>query len=397
MRIRTTLTSLALLLFISLFANCGGSGRVKIDWTPVHAVNAVAPTVKVYIENSGSMDGYSCDGSQFKDAIHYIVNELDGYADTTELNFINSEVIPFSGDLNDFTLNLNPTSFQSYGGNRASSQLDVMFEKILKQMDDKTISVFTSDCILGVPYGQTSHFLNIVSDNVKSVFAKHIKKHQDFGVEIFCLSSKFVGNYYQYGQQPRKINCNRPYYVWFIGSQRLLGEMNKRIHLEKIPGSYLYEVGFSTCSSISFTITNEHGKSFGEGHSESRVSNSKGTFIIKADLSSTLQDDRTLCDMKNFIINPRTALVKLESVESNADADKDIFSHKITFKVFDKAHGIHPSIRVKTFDVPAWVGAMNDLSGSDMKKTQGIGFIINGVASAFSDNSKIKGINFNIK
>ena len=48
------------------------------------------------------MDGYMCDGAELKDAIYGYVSKLNSFSDTTELNYINSQIIPYKKGLKSF-------------------------------------------------------------------------------------------------------------------------------------------------------------------------------------------------------------------------------------------------------------------------------------------------------
>ena len=51
-----------------------------VKWETVKKELPVStPQIKVYIENSGSMDGYMGDGSQLKDAVYSYVSSLASY------------------------------------------------------------------------------------------------------------------------------------------------------------------------------------------------------------------------------------------------------------------------------------------------------------------------------
>lgn len=60
------------IVLLVLFSVCISSCRKKVEVNAEPGkiiVPSKQPALKVYIENSGSMDGYMCDGSQLKDAI----------------------------------------------------------------------------------------------------------------------------------------------------------------------------------------------------------------------------------------------------------------------------------------------------------------------------------------
>ena len=93
---------LSILSFIALVVlnSCGGR-NVIVTWDNIQQpISSNNFKLKVYIENSGSMDGYMCNGSELKDAVYSYVSVLSSYADTTELNYINSNIIPHRFPIN---------------------------------------------------------------------------------------------------------------------------------------------------------------------------------------------------------------------------------------------------------------------------------------------------------
>lgn len=375
-----------------LLVSCGGNGdgKVSLSWKEKTPVVQNSFNVKFYVENSGSMNGYLCDGSAFKNVIHYYANELEDIADTTSLFFLNSQIIPFSDDIDDYTLKMTPQTFNDFGGVTTSSSLDKMLGLVLDNMSNSTVSVFVSDCILAVPYGQAEKYFSIAKDNVKKVFVKALKKKQDLGVEIFCLSSRFEGKYYQYGKTPKQINCQRPYYMWLIGSQKLLGEINRKIGTSDMEG-LVQQVGFSNCSEIPFTIVNEHGVAGNKTSLVSRTKGKKAKFLVRADLSSTLQGESYLENVDNY--EKKSPLVAIEEVRKIENPN---YTHEIALSIFDKAQ-LDECIKVKSMEVPQWVSEKNDMTGQNLKKTAGIKYIIEGVADAYKSILQPEGIKITIK
>lgn len=390
MRFKSLSSILLLLLCVNVSSCGGGDGKVTIDWKEVKEAADMPITVNFYVENTGSMNGYMCGGSEFKDNVHYYAQELNSEVQKENLFFINSVIIPFKGSVDDYTLNMTPTTFNKFGGNGSSSDLDKMFGQMLQQAGPNTVSVFVSDCILGVPYGQSKDFLSIAKDNMKAVFSAYLQKHKDLGVEIFCLESKFEGTYYQYGKKPRKISQQRPYYMWVVGPQKAIGMLNKKIRPSDFPHPYQYNVSFSSCESIPFTILNGNGLPANGNTITQRCKGSKAQFKIRADFSTSLKDDKYLLDTKHFLKN--SPLVLIDSVKQ---IQGDQYTHEITLSIFDNAH-VEECLRFDNQSMPSWVNAMSDKTGDDLRKTQGISYIIGGVADAYK-NIRQKGIQFTIK
>lgn len=85
-------------------------------------------------------------------------------------------------------------------------------------------------------------------------------------------------------------------------------------------------------------------------------------------------------------------MVLIDSVKAIQDYR---YTHEISLSIFDNAHGVE-NIIVDTQNTPSWVNAMSDKTGDDLNKTQGISYIIEGVADAYK-NITLKGIQFTIK
>ena len=83
--------SAAALVVLLLLFNCSGDKIIVSSESKPNPISDVKPVLKVYIENSGSMDGYMCDGSQLKDALFDYVSDLNASVDTTKLYYINNQ------------------------------------------------------------------------------------------------------------------------------------------------------------------------------------------------------------------------------------------------------------------------------------------------------------------
>ena len=70
-RIIIPIIVVSLVAIVVIAKSCGGGSKVSIVWNTVPLQNKTIDSVelKVYVENSGSMDGYMCDGSNLKDAV----------------------------------------------------------------------------------------------------------------------------------------------------------------------------------------------------------------------------------------------------------------------------------------------------------------------------------------
>ncbi len=65
-------------LFLGFATSC--SEKIEVSSDPVAStIKSEKPVLNVYIENSGSMDGYMCNGSELKDCVYDFVSDLNRY------------------------------------------------------------------------------------------------------------------------------------------------------------------------------------------------------------------------------------------------------------------------------------------------------------------------------
>ena len=229
----------------------------------------------------------------------------------------------------------------------------------------------------------------MAKDNVKKVFVKALKKDKNLGVEVLCLKSQFNGTYYQYGKAPIKIDHPRPYYVWIVGPQSLIGLIDKKIDKSELQG-YKNEVGYSTCSRIPFTVVNEHGKAGTATSVQSQVKGRKARFILRADLSSCLQNEAVLEDPGNYQTDPKVMIEQVRKTNMPG------YTHEMFLAIFDNAH-LDENIVLKRQPMPSWVSKISDVAGQDLNKTAGIKYIIGGVSDAYNNVTQQNGIKISIK
>lgn len=123
MKYNLAITSTLLTLILFCISGCSHKIEVyELDQPPC-CPRVCNPKVKVFMENSGSMDGYMTEGSMLKDAVYSYIIDLMPLSDTIELNYINSRIIPFKGTTKQYIKALNPGSFKKYGGDRSNSDL----------------------------------------------------------------------------------------------------------------------------------------------------------------------------------------------------------------------------------------------------------------------------------
>ena len=398
-RLKVKLLVKVLLVSIMFLNISCGSRDVTVTWSSIEEpAQSNNFKLKIFIENSGSMDGYMCSGSELKDAVYSYASSLSSYADTTELNYINSKIIPYRYDMRRFIKDLDPYHFHVAGGNTSNSDIAAMFESVLNQTDDHTVSIFVSDCILDVPNGDSMDFFENRSIDIRNAFTKHLNKHSDLGVEIFRLESTFDGRYYYSAGSELLRNVKRPYYMWVIGNKNILAHLNKQVPpFTEIKHGIKNYFAFSTNSNIPFEITNT--KNIAKGNQCVPTKNSDGDyeFLIKTNLRKTLQGADVLANLSNYatitsgiIVNGITELPNSSSSSS--------FTHIINVIITNTSKSYAEKITLKPLYAPSWLEEANDDTGKDVKKnmnkTTGIKYLVQGVADAYKKQEQLVDFKF---
>ena len=136
-----------------------------------------------------------CDGSQLKDVVYDYISDLNRVSSKTGLYYINSMLIPYNGNLTNYIKTLNPAAFKNAGGNRSNTDLGDLIANVLNEVNDTTVCIFVSDCILDLPAKDAQKFLINCEIRIKDEVINAQKRVPDLGVEILKLSSDFNGKY----------------------------------------------------------------------------------------------------------------------------------------------------------------------------------------------------------
>ena len=210
------------------------------------------PVVNIYIENSGSMNGFINELSEYQDAIQNMLAWLEYYYDTEniKLHYINERIIFKENTTNATLLNfaqkmLSPAEFKS-NGNGASTNLNSIIRMILDATDEKTISILLSDNIYSISGTQTAPVLLAECKNktLQAFLGKskelNMQHQQSLSTTIIQLHSQFNGNYWDYkhptGRASQQLNCKRPYYMCIIGVNDLVSDFNNKFNVNEMNG-----------------------------------------------------------------------------------------------------------------------------------------------------------------
>lgn len=382
---------LVLLIVVVVVVNtCGGGNKVTLEWSSVSAPlkNAAPIELNVFVENSGSMDGYMCPGSNLKDAVFDYVSDLKKESSSMSLYYINSQIIPCNQSLDNYIRDLTPASFAKAGGNRANTDLRQIINLILQKHKKNTVTVFVSDCILDIPEKALDYFGNC-QISIKNSFIAALGRNPELGVQIMKLQSKFNGYWYCGKNMELLTNVKRPYYIWVIGDKHLLAKINKEVPYDKIIGGVDNYCAYSNPDAIPFDI-----------EKKKYVVNHTGIISVEilADLSCSLQSESILTDCNNYSVENPTQVNVVSSERIKTVGSK--YSHVLTVKL-DNPKSLNSVTVTASFPgIAPWVNRTNDNSGENVKKnldkTTGILYLIRGVSEAYK-SAPYGEISFKIK
>ena len=250
-----------LILLLIVYMLIPREHNLVVKWDTVKTeLKEAQPIIKVYIENSGSMDGYMGSGAELKDAVYSYVSTMASYSPVApQLHFINSQVIPYGGSLKSFITDMNPESFKQAGGSRANSDIAQMVEMMLAAQGKNTVSIFVSDCILDVPDGEAEKFFINRQIDIRNAFTKFRRKMKNLSVEVFRMKSEFKGMYYYSKGGEQLEDVKRPYFMFVIGDRDVLAWINKNVPFSEVKHGIENYCAFTTFSDVAFDMTNEFG------------------------------------------------------------------------------------------------------------------------------------------
>ena len=387
---RKIIIPLATILLVAIIAcaTCSNKNKIELTWDNSETLSPDiidSIDLQVYVENSGSMDGYMCAGSNLKDAVFDYVSNIRKYCHTTSLNYINSQVIPYKGNLESYIKDLTPLSFAAAGGNRANTDMRQIFRLVMNNHKDNTVTILVLDCILDIP-GNATDFFGNCQISIKNTFYEALSKNPHLGVEIMKLQSRFDGHWYCGKQSEKLSNVNRPYYIWIIGDKRALASLNLQVPVKDIYGGIEEYCAFASSSTIPFDMDKK----------VYMISHNKISVQLLVDLGESLQSDLIIKDKGNYSTSNSAMITAINTI----NAESRNYSHVITLDIPNPQSLQQETIKFSYPPVPSWAVESNDSTGKNVTKnidkTTGILPLIKGVANAYKQDC-YGTITFNLK
>ena len=354
------------------------------------------PIINVYIENSGSMDGYVKGQTEFEHIVYNYLVDLKQIhiAKELNLNYINSQILPQQDDINDFIEKLEPTSFKAKGGNRGSSDIALMIKDILADMNDSVVSIFVSDCIFSPGKGKDAgQYLTNQQIGIKNYLGDYIYAHPQLAVVGYRCMSQFDGYCYDKNDAGKYYKGSRPFYIWLFGGQGALNRI--RIEMQKsqrplkgVENEFTVFAGGAdmpdSCYAIKLKSGNFDLDKSDPKHSIKNLKADKGgriRFSVEVNYAPLILSDDYLCNTDLYeLSDPKYELVSVERIKEYKK-----YSHILTFET-DHVHPSTLDVVLKT-GVPTWPEQYNDEEGNEITeenadKTYGIKYLTDGIASA---------------
>lgn len=405
--------TLIILFSIALFLTaCGNNRKSKNGVTPAKSASvnsimetSVKPIVNVYIENSGSMDGYVKGVTEFEQAVYNYLTDIkiSKFTDSLNLNYINSDIIPQGSDISDFIEKLEPSTFKIKGGNRGVSDISNVLKSILGETQGNEIAILVTDGIFSPGRGKdASEYLVNQQIGIKSTIAEYLEKQPNAAFVLYQLSSKFTSQkgrtsnedicYYNKDDKKIFIDAQRPFYIWLIGPMKQLDELRSKVPDSKFKGSGIQNAFSITCGNkeVNYAVKMGSGKfdldkkspknTIKNLEKDTRGKQNSARFSVNANLSGFLLDNEYLKNNSNYELSSKDFNMTISEAANNPFG----YTHQLNLSSESVHKGI-VSIKLKT-QIPSWVDEINDDDGSIPLegKTYGIKYQIGGIYEAFT-------------
>jgi hypothetical protein len=375
--------------------------------------------LNVFIENSGSMDGYVKGATEFEAAIYSLLGAMNSeeLVSNLSLNYINNQIIPFEdaegGQLNDrlrkFIADLEPEEFAKRGGIRGNSDLRSVIKMSMEKSGGSSVSMLVSDFILSfrdsssVEESLTREKISITND-----VREHMKKNPDFGIMVLHLESRFNGPFYDYRNTVIPLNrVQRPYYLWLMGSNKDLKRIIDSGVIDGMSGGVKNRAIFASSQKPAainykillqpkvgeFELADGAKAIVGARPARDEKNNFVFSFAVAADFSKQLAPLELFDSPGNYEMSDDNYSVTVERVKKDNDKLAG-FTHRLVFKTSKFKHGdLKVELKAK---FPEWVARHSaddgdsDIETNDETKTQtfGLSYMLGALQDAFYPNER---------
>ena len=406
---------------LAVITACGGGPPVSVQNSGntggESGINTSATkcVYNIYVENSGSMDGYVKGVTEFEQSVYSYLSDIKISDICSEMNlfYINTQMHKQDPDVSDFIEKLEPNSFRAKGGKRSTTDLSNIIGDILDSHGKDTVSILISDFVFSPGGGvNADEYLLNQQIGIKNHFAYKLKSNPSLATIIYQLSSKFEGKYYDRNNTPYNINHQRPFYMMIIGESYNLINLSSEISKDKIKGSgVLNSYSLSQAASdVSYGIlTTPKIGSFNPDPASPHTSikkakidkknpSTKFMVSIGVDFSKLLLDDDYLMDPSNYEISNKSFNISVDKVKNNTK-----YTHIVKLSLNQQLANLYkgpltiqllknPSTWSEDVTNPDDVGIQNITTD----KTYGFKYLVGGIYDSYNSEKAYAKFNINI-
>lgn len=369
------------------------------------------PTVNVYLETSGSMNGYVDSGkSEFQQVVFDFLSNIKncGLPSEMNLNYITDRVTPKGSEVDPFINSLTSRGILTATGNKATTDIAALIAEILPKTNGSTLSVFISDCIFspGSDPNPTAYLEN-QKIAIRNAVNDYVVANGFVGCSVYQFFSQFKGSYFDFKNRRSTIDMPRPFYIWVFGSPAHIATIKSKVPDSQFMGAPVVNTWTIVKGDFSgFNGLNDYGllqPSPTNGSyrwvSKNEVAkiNKNGnqfTFTFGVDLGYPilLYGEDYATDLNNYkhLITKETDEEFYGSFRKNM-VTASPYTHDITV-ISDKPFTKGTFTVVFDGIVPDWVDDSNDmddstLDSSNSRKTYGFKYMCEGIHAGFHANN----------
>lgn len=379
----------------------------------------------IYVDNSGSMDGFVSSNSEFKDVIESLMVMLNNKCSTPKASLISDNIVDvdstgISSDITRFARSLTPKSIKV--GGTGSTDINDMFQKVLERTKGNTVSVLITDGVYSIAGTDSKRLLTSAKNLTKNAFMQAIRRDSDnLSVLILQCQSDYNGTYYNMYDQPMKYQGRRPYYIIMAGSTECMKCLDSVIDLsvkgiKGLMNSYRLS---SKNAAAKLTLISAEDLAYNVDRlvpdrgtwdiDEIRLGDPKQSFglVLGIDKDDYYLDDGYLSAPSNYQISPQDVTIKKVSpISESSSAYSDVTEFNRPYFIQLNCKDDPSFVKVSLlYKVPEWgyqCSTEDDSHGVPPETTTfGISYLLEGINEAFRDyisiNANIFDYQINIK
>lgn len=374
----------------------------------------------VYIENSGSMDGYVKGLTSFKNTVYQFLSDLQSplrnITKEANLFYINSKAIPFREDTKAFIEKLDPATFKQRGGNRKQTDVNNILDTIFQRAPASAVNILITDGVFSPGRDKDPiEYLVSQSIGIKNVFEKQLNRRGDLTTVVVKLNSTFNGIYYDYRNKKHSLSDTRPYYIWIMGPAQAVQNLLSQLNLKQLNGMENVHYFVSQNNSPDYRVLFK--KRIGQikrdrddplytivgAEKETRGDNAGYfQFALGVDLGAYGLDESYLTNPRNYRLSNMDYQITIEAIpeqEARQDRTLEGLTHYFLLKTEDlKTEKLEIELLKNT---PYWVqnaSSTDDRTqeGDELSKTFGLQYMVEGVEKAYAAATKEQASFFNL-